>query len=71
MNPFEDGVVSSNGLHGVMSWGIAQKRVRVVNRKKYPFFYNPMWNFFGDFTPGGKGGVKVRRGRSKSVTPGL
>lgn len=55
MNPFEDGVVSANGLHGVMSRNIAEKGTRVVQRKEYPFFYNPMWGLFGDATPGPPG----------------
>ena len=55
MNPFEDGVVSANGLHGVMNRSIAEKRKRVVQSQKYPFFYNPMWGLFGDGTPGPSG----------------
>jgi len=55
VNPFEDGVVSANGLHGVMSRSIAEKGTRVVQRKPYPFFYNPMWGLFGDGTPGPSG----------------
>ena len=55
MNPFEDGVVGANGLHGVMTRRIAQRRRRVVQGGEYPFFYNPMWNLFGDDTPGPPG----------------
>lgn len=55
MNPFEDGVVNANGLHGVMSRSIAEKRTRVVQSQEYPFFYNPMWGLLGDSTPGPSG----------------
>jgi len=55
MNPFEDGMIIANGLHGVMSRSIAEERTRVVQSQKYPFFYNPMWGLFGDGTPGPSG----------------
>ena len=55
MNPFEDGVVSANGLHGIVTRGIAQRRSRIVQSKEYPMFYNPMWCCFGDMTPGPPG----------------
>jgi exonuclease III len=48
MNPFEVGVVNANGLHGVMSRQIAEKRTRTVQNSIYPFFYNPMWGLLGD-----------------------
>ncbi|MCK5708045.1 MAG: hypothetical protein KAI43_10365 [Candidatus Aureabacteria bacterium] len=55
MNPFEDGLIGASGLHSVMSRQIAKKRTRIVQNEKYPFFYNPMWNLFGDETPGPPG----------------
>jgi hypothetical protein len=55
MNPFESGVVGANGLHAVMTQERAQRGVRKVGGKEYPFFYNPMWGFFGDLTKGPPG----------------
>jgi len=54
-SPFESGVISAGGLHGTMSRNIANKKTRNIQGKEYSFFYNPMWNFLGDFnseTPG-------------------
>ena len=48
MNPFEAGVVSANAFHAVMTRQIALKQTRVVQAHAYSFFYNPMWNHFGD-----------------------
>lgn len=50
-NPFEEGIVNANGLHGVMSRRIAKKKYRTVQRREYPFFYNPMWGLLGDASP--------------------
>lgn len=55
MNPFESGVISAKGLHAVMSRQIARKGSRIVQKREYPFFYNPMWNLFGDATRGPPG----------------
>jgi hypothetical protein len=55
MNPFENGMVSANGLHAVMTKRIAEKRKRIVQSKAFPFFHNPMWSLFGDMTPGPPG----------------
>jgi hypothetical protein len=55
MNPFEMGVAGVIGLHAVMSQQIARSESREIDEEKYPFFYNPMWNLFGDLTPGPPG----------------
>lgn len=54
MNPFDFGMVQTTGLHSVMSKEVALKKSRIVDGKKYQFFYNPMWSFYGDY---GKGKV--------------
>jgi hypothetical protein len=48
MNPFEVGLISASGLHGVMSRSVARQGVRAIQGRSYPFFYNPMWNHLGD-----------------------
>jgi endonuclease/exonuclease/phosphatase family metal-dependent hydrolase len=48
MNPFEAGMVIAGGLHAVMSRRVASRMTRLVQKQRYKFFYNPMWNHFGD-----------------------
>lgn len=48
MNPFEAGVVGSEGLHGIMDRRIASTFSREVQGETYRYFYNPMWGMFGD-----------------------
>ena len=55
MNPFETGIVSAAGIHAVMDRRIAEREARVVQGRRYPFFYNPMWGLFGDGTRGPAG----------------
>lgn len=55
MNPFEAGVVGSEGLHGVMSRDVALKDHRVVYDQPRHYFYNPMWSMLGDCSPGPPG----------------
>ena len=54
-NPFDVALVSSAGLNATMSKQIAARRKRIVQSRKYPFFYNPMWSLLGDNSPGPPG----------------
>ncbi len=65
MNPFETGVVSAAGMHAVMDRNVAQRGTRIVQDREYPFFYNPMWRFFGDGTPGPSGTCYYPRSEHK------
>lgn len=55
MNPFEEGLVLTHGLHAVMSRNVASRKSRVVQDTSYPFFYNPMWSLMGDLSNGPAG----------------
>lgn len=55
MSPFEDGMVSANGLHAILDREIVKRVSRVVKDRQYPFFYNPMWGRLGDLTDGPSG----------------
>ncbi|MCL4205217.1 MAG: hypothetical protein KJ000_22265 [Pirellulaceae bacterium] len=48
MNPFEHGMVSSEGLHGVMARHDVKRKKRVVHGFDRYLFYNPMWAHFGE-----------------------
>jgi hypothetical protein len=48
LNPFDEGLVQTAGLHAVGSRRTALRRSRVVDECAYSFFYNPMWAHLGD-----------------------
>ena len=64
MNPFEAGVVGSEGLHGVMTRTIARSGGRRVAGQDRAYFYNPMWRFFGERADGPPGTYHSRAGGS-------
>jgi hypothetical protein len=49
MNPFESGIISSEGFHAVMTKRIARKFSRTVAKEERSYFYNPMWSHFGEY----------------------
>lgn len=55
MNPFEFGASAGGCLHGVMTRDVARLGTRTVREREYRFFYNPMWQFFGDGSSGPPG----------------
>jgi hypothetical protein len=55
MNPFEDGLISADGLHAVMDRKTAMSENRIVQGEKKKFFYNPMWSRIGDLSEGPPG----------------
>ena len=55
LNPFDAGLVGAAATNAVMTRGIAQRGSRTVQRRRFGFFYNPMWAHFGDGDPGPPG----------------
>lgn len=47
MNPFEEGMASASGLHGLMTRELAEREPRTVLGQRYRAFYNPMWQAYG------------------------
>jgi endonuclease/exonuclease/phosphatase family metal-dependent hydrolase len=61
MNPVETGIVSALGIHAVMDRRIALGGSRFVQDSEYIFFYNRMWSFLGDCSPGPPGTLYYQR----------
>jgi hypothetical protein len=47
-NPFDSPVASALGMNAVISRDVARRGPRRVLNQSYPYFYNPMWNLYGD-----------------------
>jgi exonuclease III len=48
IDPFGPGVAFASGLNAVCDKRIAKNGGRYIDNKRYTYFYNPMWNYFGD-----------------------
>ena len=55
MNPFDSGMINSEGFHAVMDQSIALKNHRKVSGEQKKYFYNPMWGRMGDTSIGATG----------------
>ncbi len=51
LDPFNAGIVGASGFNAVMDRDTANRGSRTIRNERYPFFYNPMWNHFGDERP--------------------
>lgn len=47
--PYEEAFLFANGLFGLPVLNQYDKNTKKVNGTEYTKYYNPMWNFFGDF----------------------
>lgn len=54
-DPFDRRVTDATHLHAVKSRDVAEEGSRVVKRKRYRYFYNPMWQFLGNQFPNPQG----------------
>ncbi|VTT97485.1 Endonuclease/exonuclease/phosphatase OS=Halanaerobium hydrogeniformans GN=Halsa_2322 PE=4 SV=1: Exo_endo_phos [Gemmataceae bacterium] len=55
LNPYDDAVVMTTGLHAVPTRHIARKETRRVKFASNLYFYNPMWAHFGERKQGHAG----------------
>ena len=49
INPYEDSCIDARYFHGISVYEEAERKLRKVSGKEFYMFYNPMWNFLGDF----------------------
>ncbi|WP_219851392.1 endonuclease/exonuclease/phosphatase [Scardovia inopinata] len=48
--PYSKGLLNADGFHGLPALKTTKKKTRMVSGTLYREYYNPMWNFFGDFS---------------------
>ena len=49
INPYDKSCVSARYFHGIPIYEEAMRESRTIAGKEFYMFYNPMWNFLGDF----------------------
>ena len=55
MNPFEQSMTMATGMNAMMTTKCVERGSRTLQDNEYMYLYNPMWNLFGDRTPGPSG----------------
>ncbi len=49
INPYDKSCISAACFHGLPIYDESKRKSRTVAGKEFLMFYNPMWNFLGDF----------------------
>ena len=49
VDPYDSGCISADHFHGLPCYDDASRSSRIIEGMTFKFFYNPMWNLFGDF----------------------
>ena len=49
INPYEAGCIEAPSFHGIPVYEESIRKSRVIADEEFRMFYNPMWNFLGDF----------------------
>lgn len=49
INPYDKSCVSARYFHSIPVFEETVRETRIVEGREYQMFYNPMWNFLGDF----------------------
>lgn len=49
LNPYDTSLINARYFHGLPVYTDAKRKSRTVAGKECYMFYNPMWNFLGDF----------------------
>ncbi len=50
VNPYESAFTEATLFHSLPIYSETQRKSRKIVGKEFRMFYNPMWNFFGDFS---------------------
>lgn len=50
INPYDTSCIDARFFHGIPVLAEAERKTRSVAGKEFRMFYNPMWNFLGDYT---------------------
>lgn len=49
MNPYELGCIDAAFFHSIPIYEESLRKSRIIANQEFKMFYNPMWNFWGDF----------------------